>query len=1048
MHKPSNGRRFWRSLEERLDSDEFRSMMRREHPDQATAWLDPVTRRRFLGLLGASLGLAGLAGCGLHPPREKIVPYVRPPEELIPGLPQYYATAMCLAGTAVGLLVESHEGRPTKVEGNPTHPASGGGATDVFSQASVLGLYDPDRSQTPTRRGELTSWEEAEEALRRRFQELMHQGGAGVRIVTEAVASPTLTAQIGRLLKAMPQARWIEYEPARLDADREGALMAFGKPLQVRYDLSKADVIVSLDADFLSCGGGQLKYVRDFTSRRRVGDDAPPMNRLYAIEASPSNTGMVADHRLPLRAADVETFARLLALKLKVGDVPAMADLPDPAGRWVEEIAADLTAKRPDGKRTRSIVLAGPGQPPAVHALAYAINARLENIGETVLFAAEPETLARRGLAALKELAGELERGEVEMLLVLGGNPAYTAPSDLHFADRIGKAKLAVHLGLYHDETAEKCHWHIPEAHYLETWGDGLAHDGTATIMQPLIAPLYEGHSAIEFLSALADESPQTGHDLVRGHWQNAANPAGGDFERFWRQALNDGVVPNTAVEAAAAAPTRGWAERAGLKAQGAPSPSNDTYEIVFRLDPTVFDGRFANNGWLQELPKPLSKLTWDNAALMSKATADKLRIDPHEGPHGGAHGETITGLVEISFGEARKITAPVLVVPGHAEGSITLHFGYGRTRGADILAESKGVNAYRLWRSDAPYFEGGARVETKFGETYTLACTQLHHTMNAGGVLDNKLPEEWSAVRADTLDEYKEKIDKGDYWKGRKPGLLPEDDDPPPEEIQKRGEWNGKRELPLIPLPDFAHQGWGMAIDLGACVGCSACVVACQAENNSPVVGKEEVTRGREMHWLRIDRYYEGDDDHVGRAYFQPVPCMHCETAPCEQVCPVEATVHSPDGLNEMVYNRCVGTRYCSNNCPYKVRRFNFLHYADFATPSLKLQRNPDVTVRSRGVMEKCTYCVQRIREAEIDSQNSGRPLRDGDVVTACQAACPAGAIVFGNMNDPTSRVMKLKNSPLNYGMLAELNTRPRTTYLAAIRNPNPALETRTEGK
>ncbi len=463
-----------------------------------------------------------------------------------------------------------------------------------------------------------------------------------------------------------------------------------------------------------------------------------------------------------------------------------------------------------------------------------------------------------------------------------------------------------------------------------------------------------------------------------------------------------------------------------------------------------MFDGRFANNGWLQELPKPLSKLTWDNAALVGPKTAQKLGIDPHEGPHGGAHGETITGVVEISVRHGqRKVAAPVLVVPGHAEGSITLHFGYGRTRAGAIGANGAGANAYQLWTTAAPYFESGARVETKPGESYTLACTQLHHTMNAGGTLTNKLPEEWSAIRADTLAEYQEKSEKGDYWRERKPGLLPEDDELSEEERAKRGQSEGKRELPLIALPEFAHQGWGMAIDLGGCVGCGACVVACQAENNSPVVGKDQVTRGREMHWLRIDRYYEGDDDHVGRAYFQPVPCMHCETARDEQVCPVEATVHSPDGLNEMVYNRCVGTRYCSNNCPYKVRRFNFLAFADFATPSLKLQRNPDVTVRSRGVMEKCTYCVQRIREAEIASQNSGRPLKDGDVVTACQAACPASAIVFGNINDPNSKVMKLKNSPLNYGMLAELNTRPRTTYLAAIRNPNPELEApKTEAK
>jgi molybdopterin-containing oxidoreductase family iron-sulfur binding subunit len=1054
MNKPTpRGRRFWRSLEERLDASEFRAMLHRDFPDQAAAWLDPVTRRRFLALLGASLSLAGLTGCGAYRPHEAIVPYVRQPENLVPGRPQYYATAMPLAGTAIGLLVESHEGRPTKIEGNPGHPASLG-ATDVLSQASVLGLYDPDRSQTPIHNGDIRSWAEAQEELRRQFRKLLYMDpdaaakkkttGRGLRILTEAVASPTLAAQLNKLMTDFPEARWYEYEPARLDPDVEGARIAFGQALQVRYEFSPADAIVSLDADFLSCGGGQLKYTRDFADRRRIaaGLDPEKMNRLYAIESSPTATGAVADHRLRLQAAEVEGFARVLAAQLGVqGTLPEISDvMTKPSegldrSKWAKVVADDLQAHA-----GRSIVVAGPGQPPAVHALAYAINDKLGNNGTTVLFSEPPPSKARQGVAALHELAAELDRGDVECLLILGGNPAYTAPADLQLASRIGKAKLAVHLGQHQDETAAKAHWHIPEAHYLESWGDARAYDGTVSIIQPLIAPLYGGQSAIEALSALADESPRTGYEAVRGYWKERLKPD--DFDGFWITALNDGIITGTQADAVRPKLKPDWAKQ--LKTPPA-APEPNTYEIIFRLDPTIFDGRFANNGWLQELPKPLSRLTWDNAALVSQKTAGDLKIDPREGPRGGAHGETLTRMVEISFADGRRIKAPLFVLPGHPDGSITLHLGHGRTRGGRVACPPEGavgVNAYSVWTSAAPFFESGATVRA-LDERYTLACVQLHHTMDAAGLLTNTFKtgdRAFAAIRSDTRREYEEKLKTGEYWKDRMQGLLPEDDKVSDEELARRGQ--PRRELRLIDLPPFADQGWGMAIDLGACVGCGACVVACQAENNSPVVGKEEVTHGREMHWLRIDRYYEGhDDDHLSRAYFQPVPCMQCETAPCEQVCPVGATVHSPDGLNDMVYNRCVGTRYCSNNCPYKVRRFNFLAFADFVTPSLKLLRNPDVTVRSRGVMEKCTYCVQRIREAEIDAQNSGLEWPDGKLQTACQQACPARAIVYGRIDDKNSKVSKLKESPLNYGLMAELNTRPRTTYLAAIRNPNPAL-------
>jgi molybdopterin-containing oxidoreductase family iron-sulfur binding subunit len=1005
------------------------------------ALLDPVSRRGFLSLLGASLGLAGLSGCSFRPPAEKILPYTRQPEQIVPGRPLYFATSMPLAGAAVGLLVESHEGRPTKVEGNPDHPASLGG-TDAFAQASVLGLYDPDRSQTVLFQGRIRAWSEGLAALRMKLQELAKKdGGAGVRILTEAVASPSLADLIDGLIDdpkgAFPKARWIEYEPACLGADREGARLAFGEPLDVYYDYYdfpkedgiKADRILTLDADFLMQGGGRLAYTRAYAASRQADGE---MNRLYSVESTPGNAGMIADHRLALRPGQIQAVAQMLAHWFGVAGVPEPEGLSAETLRWLQTVRHDL--EEHEGK---SVVVAGDGQPPIVHALALAINENIQNVNHTVFLTPVPKTKAERGLAALKQLADDLDQGKVEFLLILGGNPAYTAPADLKFAERIKTAGVAVHLGMHRDETGHACLWHIPEAHYLESWGDARAFDGTASIIQPLIAPLYgDAHTASEMVSALFEESERTGHQIVRNYWQK--RHAGSDFERSWERWVHDGVVAGTKAATKTPQLQADWAKRAGLD-KAAPA-TKDGYDVVFRLDPTTFDGRFANNGWLQELPKPLSKLTWDNAALVSPKTAADLGVVVKEGPRGGAHGEMITDVVEVKFDEHRKVEAPVWIVPGCPDGVVTLNFGYGRERAGKVGSHA-GFNAYSVWNSDAPYFEGGATAH-KTGKRFTLACVQGHHRMDVTGLPDNKIRKGLQVVLSGTKEEYDRHPGKfleemGYEWAA---GLLPEDDDRP------------RRELPIVPPPTAEFSDpyqWGMSIDLGACVGCGACVVACQAENNIPVVGKEEVTHGREMHWIRVDRYFEGDDADPARAYFQPLPCMHCENAPCEQVCPVEATVHSPDGLNEMIYNRCVGTRYCSNNCPYKVRRFNFLQYADFHTPSLKLLNNPDVTVRSRGVMEKCTYCVQRIRGAEIDAQNDPKRkgvLHDGDVVTACQAVCPAQAIVFGDIKDPKSRVMQKKGHPLNYGLLVDLNTRPRTTYTAALRNPNPALEPKAE--
>jgi molybdopterin-containing oxidoreductase family iron-sulfur binding subunit len=573
------------------------------------------------------------------------------------------------------------------------------------------------------------------------------------------------------------------------------------------------------------------------------------------------------------------------------------------------------------------------------------------------------------------------------------------------------------------------CHWHVPAAHYLESWSDSRAFDGTASIVQPLIAPLYGGRSVHELLAALLGESESAGHEIVRGYWWRHWPKGHGDFERGWEKALHDGVIPGTTF-----VPRNDLALRPLDVEPPARAPAGGNLEIAFRPDPTIYDGRFANNGWLQELPKPVSKLTWDNAAFVSPATAQRLGLSQTFGARGGEHGQAIVDLVELSYC-GRTVRAPAWILPGHPDDAVTITFGYGRTRAGSVGGSADhpvGFDAYQLRASTAPWFDSGLQVR-RTGERYTLACTQMHHAM-----------EGRDPVRAGTLEQYREHPHfvrdlhghhHADFQEKLVPKPLPEAGKDQPAPV-----W--RQPLSMYPAHDYGppKQKWGMAIDLTTCVGCNTCVVACQAENNIPVVGKSEVTRGREMHWLRIDRYYVGGLDNP-TTYFQPVPCMHCENAPCELVCPVAATVHSADGLNDMIYNRCVGTRYCSNNCPYKVRRFNFLQYANYATGSLKLGRNPEVTVRSRGVMEKCTYCVQRIRVAQIESEVQGRPLRDGDVLTACQAACPAGAIVFGDLNDPNSEVSRIKSGPLDYGLLAELNTRPRTTYLAALRNPNPEL-------
>jgi len=978
----AKGPEYWRSLEELAGSPEFREMLHREFPKGASEWLDDFSRRGFLKLMGASLAMAGMTGCTRLPVQE-IVPYVRQPEQVVPGLPMYYATAFTLGGYAYPLLVESHLGRPTKIEGNNLHAASLGG-TDVFAQASILGMYDPDRAQTISRLGEIQSWASFVSSIKGPLSVQKGLGGSGLRVLSQSFSSPTLKDQVAAFKAMYPQAKWHVYEPVNRDNALEGAKLAFGEAVETQYRLEGADVIVSLDADFLYAGfPGNVHYIRDFAKRR---DPDGEMNRLYVIESNPTSTGAKSDHRLPVRSVEVEGFARSLAAALGLGHGS------EPSGevaKAIHTIAADLQKHRGS-----SVIIPGEHQPPAVHALAHAMNAALGNVGKTVVYTEPVDANPVNNLESLRELVADMRAGKVELLVVLGGNPVYDAPVDLGFADALKSENVAlrVYHGLYQNETAELCHWNVNAAHYLESWSDGRAYDGSVTLVQPLIAPLYSGKTVHEMLSTLTGVPDATGYDLVRAYWQK--QHSGADFDAWWRNSLHDGFVTDSAY----------GPKNITVKLATLPSPAtaDGSLEINFRRDPSVYDGRFSNNGWLQELPKPMSKLTWDNAVLVGPKMAEREKLASKD-------------VVTLELG-GRKVKGAVWIQAGHPDHSVTVYLGYGR-RKAGRAGTGAGFDAYRLRTTNALWFSSGGKL-TKTGEQYLLASTQGYQTMETPNGDSRPL------VRHASIEKYREE-----------PKFAQED--------------QPSRELTLYPNFDYkkSPDAWGMAIDLNACVGCNNCIVACVSENNIAVVGKEQVNKGRHMHWIRVDAYYQGDRD-TPKAYFQPVPCMQCENAPCELVCPVGATVHSTEGLNDMVYNRCIGTRYCSNNCPYKVRRFNFLLFQDWETPQYKLMRNPDVTVRSRGVMEKCTYCIQRITRARIDAEtaavreNRQFHIDDGSFQTACQQSCPADAIIFGNINDPESRVAKLKAHDRNYGLLAELNTRPRTTYLAEVRNPNPEME------
>jgi molybdopterin-containing oxidoreductase family iron-sulfur binding subunit len=1020
-------RRYWRSPEHGAGAAESREWLEREFPESVLEEPDALSRRDFVRLMSASLLLAGvgLGGSGCRRPEERLMPFAQQPEGYVHGRPEFYATAMPTRTGAIPLVVKVHEGRPIKIEGNDRYP-DGNGGTDRWTQASILNMYDPDRARRVARNGQTVPRQEGLDFLAQLAGRLAADKGRGLAILAEPSTSPSRARLRRELQQRCPEATWYEHDPLDLAIHRRAASLAYGRPVQPRFRFDRARVIVSLDCDFLGTEDDAFQHIRRFAQSRRLEQPSDEISRLYVLEALLTLTGAQADHRLRLPASQVGAAALYLARRCGVTGLPE----GDPAGLWTEwldECARDLQSHRGE-----VLVVAGYRQPLAVHLLAHAINHALGAVDTTLELVPAEEPAPEEGLPAL---ARALRDGRVETLVILGANPVYTAPADLNWAEAQQKARTVVRLGYYEDETFPLCHWHFPLAHYLESWGDVLTSDGAYLPVQPMIQPLFGGLTELEFLARLAGHEVTQPYEIVRETFRQREKPA--NFEEEWKFFLHDGFRKGPAASLGRLA-LRSEVVVEAARALSTQQPAADRLEVVWHRDHSLDDGRFANNGWLQELPDPITKITWDNAVLMSRRTAQALGVVNAE-------------LVEVRLGD-RVVTGPAWVQPGMADHVVALALGYGRER-AGRVGRRVGFNAYAIRTAAAPHFAVGATVKGT-GRRHVIACTQDHWSMEGRAI-----------IREANLEQFRKYPDFVKRLNLHEPPVV----------------------APLYPNPldrekEKALHQWGMSIDLNACVGCSACVIACQSENNIPIVGKDQVRRGREMHWMRIDRYYASDparqtDKRVWRreekqwreswiddvqVVMQPMLCQHCEVAPCENVCPVNATVHDHEGLNVMVYNRCVGTRYCSNNCPYKVRRFNFFDYNKRPLDGLykgpfarrpqeelelvKMVKNPDVTVRMRGVMEKCTYCIQRIEQAKIQRKVQARDsgdvvVPDGTFTTACAQACPAGAIVFGNIADPNSRVSRLKRQSRDYSVLEFLLTKPRTTYLARIRNPNPAM-------
>jgi molybdopterin-containing oxidoreductase family iron-sulfur binding subunit len=1068
---------YWRSLGELENTPEFQDILAREFPEGITEAPDDVSRRGFLSAVAASVALAGLTSC--RKPVTKILPFNKRPEGYKPGLPQFYATTVTRQGIGLGLLVKSSDGRPTKIEGNPDHPSTLGGS-DLQLQAELLQLYDPNRSRhaygpkpvdakpaedhgghghhAEPKHAELSkqAWADFNTWLAGptgRLKDLVSKQGEGLHVLMPPTTSPALLALVARMREgSFPKARFHGWTPLHADQEVAGSKLAFGKAVATHHDFRQADVVLALDSDFLATDGNNLRSARQWADTRREPVKGKKLSRLYVAESTYTTTGTAADHRFRIKSGEIPAVAFALAKSLGVGagsDLEQALAAHSPAAfekngkKWLEIVARDLQSTR-----GRCIVLAGPRQPAAVHAIVHAINQALGSVGKAVTYTAMaegPGSLANSGTGSIQELASAIDKGTCDTLVCLGTNPVYDAPADLKFGELLSgakKPKHRIHVGSHVDETAALCDWHFPLAHELECWGDARAHDGTLSLQQPLIAPLHGGVSPLEFLAffnqEIADEDLQTflenrdtnvGYTVLRSHWETASGAA--DFASdWWPKALHDGVVAGT--QSAAETVTIN-ANAMAPAVQGYQKPTG--IEVVLRSCAKMGDGRYANNSWMQEIPEPLTKLSWDNAAHISMATARSLNVE---------NGDMLTIAAN-----GLQLQIPAWIVPGHADESVTVHLGWGRKLEHCRVANGNGFNGYTIRAAGAQWLLTGAQVSRGQGQ-HQLVCTQEHGTMVGRALVrettvkTNEAEPRWAPKmspldQAAALHGKQEKDEAKSLW------------------VERFEQGRNDVEVKRSPYQ------WGMVIDLNACTGCSACVVACVAENNIPMVGKIQVSRNREMFWIRADRYFSSVAD--GKPKTQrtldekmamaedptvanmPVPCMQCENAPCESVCPVAATVHSPDGLNDMVYNRCIGTRYCSNNCPYKVRRYNYLDYIGNAPDTKRMSFNPDVTVRFRGVMEKCTFCVQRINGGRIQAKLAGGKVGDGEkdvrVTTACAQACPTQAITFGNILETTGKVAKLKGLDLNYGLLSELNTKPRTTYLGRVRNPNPELQT-----
>lgn len=1025
-NQEKSGKKYWRSIEELAESPDLLAKMKNEFPSGAAELeVTPgVDRRSFLGIIGASAAFAGVTTTGcIRKPREKILPYNKRPEDLIEGKPQFYASAGRFGGSVFGLLVTSYEGRPTKIDGNPSHPMSLG-ATNTFAQAAVLDVYDPDRSKSVLQNGNAIgsgSIKELKKSLADAAAKLKESApdGSKLALLVEATPSPTLNSVIKNFTSQFAGARVAIHDPAMRWQESEALALLGYKNAQLLTRLENADVIAAFDSDPLGLEGDVVRNSKMFAAKRRSVDESGIMSRLYVAEPAFTNTGAVADHRLSLRASAIGESILALAAALAAQGVQLPQELvtrgqqiSSPNANWLKALATDLRLNK-----GRSLVLVGQNQKAWVHSAAFAINYALANIGSTV----EVRSSTTAEAISLSQLATLIKQGSVDTLVTIDANPVYAAPADLKFAELYKGLKYSIHLGYHADETALASSVHFPKSHFLEHWGDLVSTDGTAAIVQPIIEPLYASLNELSFVAGLTG-TDKSSYDLVRDYWKTQTTSG---FETAWRRWLHDGVISNQQGSIFSNEPN--FASLSGqLAGIGvSPAPTASSMELLITLDRSVYDGRYANNAWLQEIPDTITKLTWDNAALLSPKTAKEKGIRSGD-------------FVEIAVKQdsEQKLKAAAFVVPGVAENTVALSLGYGRTGFKGQVSTGTGFNAYTLLSRDG-YSALGVSV-TKVSGTYELATTQEH------GVSDYRYDTEVGAEALKTRGVMRE-VTLASYKK-----------DPTLESNFKKFELGKKenhRTLLWKQPNEVRGNQWGMAIDLNSCTGCNACTAACQAENNISVVGKKRVLMSREMHWIRIDRYFTGNVDNPDsiQASFQPLACAHCETAPCEQVCPVAATVHGVEGTNDIAYNRCIGTRYCANNCPYKVRRFNYFNYSkenDADNPLYAMQKNPRVTVRFRGVIEKCSYCIQRVNAARIEAKIRGEEiLRDGAVVTACQQVCPTEAITFGNLADEVdSKVKQLKASPRNYAVLSELALQPRTTFLAKVRNTNPELEPSTQ--